>query len=178
MRKIRNWVAHFWSRVDRESSPVGCWLWTGPPTKDGYGKFSYKKDDHYTTVNAHRFAYQVIFGEIGDSFIFVCHNCPSGDNPLCVNPKHLWLGTNQENLLDASRKGTIARGERNGSILHPERLVRGEQNYQAKLNPDLVKLIRRESGVGKTQVEIAKIVNVSRCTVASVIKGETWVHVQ
>jgi hypothetical protein len=69
----------------------------------------------------------------------VCHNCPGEDNPFCVNPRHLWLGTQSQNLQDASAKGQMShpetrlRGDAHPARLHPERLARGERNGNAKL---------------------------------------------
>jgi len=75
----------------------GCWYWIGNTMKDGYGAF-------YTPENpmmkAHRFSYQLYKGSADG--LFVCHSC---DNPLCVNPDHLFLGTLQDNLLDMRKKG-------------------------------------------------------------------------
>lgn len=85
----------FWERVQKTDD---CWLWTGSTDKDGYGWFWVDGK----TATAHRFSYALHNdGAIPDG-LYVCHSC---DNPPCVNPDHLWLGTNQDNMDDCARKG-------------------------------------------------------------------------
>ncbi len=73
-----------------------CWIWAGAKTKTGYGQFSFNGKP----VKAHRFMYETYYG-VSPGTLDVCHSC---DNPLCINPKHLWLGTAKDNLQDASKK--------------------------------------------------------------------------
>ena len=97
-------VDRFWHYVNVRG-PDECWEWTGGRGARGYGKF--KLD--YVGYAAHRFSYELAHGLIPDG-LYVCHRC---DNPPCVNPAHLFVGTSSDNMLDASSKGRI-NGENNG----------------------------------------------------------------
>jgi len=78
----------------------GCWEWTGCLDKKGYGQFYYKGKHR----RAHRVSWALKYGEIPPSELFACHKC---DNPKCVNPDHLFLGTQSDNMKDMSRKGRV-----------------------------------------------------------------------
>lgn len=87
----------FWAKVDRTDD---CWTWTAATTGSGYGRFGHQ-NARGGWVAAHRFAYELANGPIPDG-MFVCHKC---DNPPCVNPSHLFLGTHQDNMRDMDAKG-------------------------------------------------------------------------
>jgi hypothetical protein len=125
----------FWSKV-AIAAPDECWLWTASVHGNGYGQI-FATPERDMNMNAHVVSWFLHTGQWPDRGIFVCHNCPGGDNPLCVNPAHLFLGTQFDNMQDASRKGRsgprnhperMARGEKNGAYTHPERLARGEKH--------------------------------------------------
>lgn len=77
----------------------GCWGWNGATDKDGYGKF----DSKGSTISGHRASFMVHYGN--PEWAHVLHRC---DNPICCNPEHLFLGTHQDNMDDASAKGAWA----------------------------------------------------------------------
>jgi len=88
----------FWARVQKTDS---CWLWTGAIQDKGYGRFV---DDDGNHVSAHRFSYKLHHGSI-DSDLFALHSC---DVPRCVNPEHLRLGTQRQNIRDMMSRGRHA----------------------------------------------------------------------
>lgn len=111
---------------------TGCWNWTGA-TDGRYGSMAVNGRQ----TKAHRISWTLTHGDIPDG-MFVLHRC---DNTLCVNPGHLFIGTQSDNLLDCSRKGRsgaktqphrLARGNANGARKHPDRLARGERNGAVK----------------------------------------------
>lgn len=90
----------FWSFV--KTSSAGCWEWTGATDGRGYGQISTTRNG--SPVKAHRLSWSIHFGDIPKG-LNVCHAC---DNPKCVNPNHLMLGTQKANMVDASKKGRIS----------------------------------------------------------------------
>jgi hypothetical protein len=127
----------------------GCWLWSASCRKDGYGRILYGRD----ALLAHRVSYQLNVGEI-PAGIFVCHRC---DTPSCVNPSHLFLGTNSDNLADASRKGRMNGCPNNA--------------FAAKLTPEDVINIRKSN---LYQKEIAKEYGVSQPLVSAIKLRKVW----
>jgi len=99
----------FLSKVNFSSVKGGCWIWTGTRHGKGYGHFRLKG----RIEKAHRVAYQLLVGPIAPGND-VCHKC---DTPSCVNPKHLWTGSDNENREDRQQKRNQARGERNHAKL-------------------------------------------------------------
>jgi hypothetical protein len=162
-------VARFWSRVSKSD---GCWLWTGATGK-GYGNFMVRGK----VIRASRFSYALHKGEIGD--MYVCHRC---DNPTCVNPDHLFLGTAADNLQDAIQKGRfpVARDmvkvraalEATGTWFK-----NGEDHPGVRLTESGVVDIRRLHASGVSQHELARRYGVARKTISHVVYRRTWVHV-
>lgn len=132
----------------------GCWLWTRYRTPHGYGRVAYKSKAEL----AHRVSWFLANGPIPDG-MGVLHSC---DNPPCVNPAHLFLGTSLDNNADCRSKGRHAYGERNGV---------------SKLTRDDVIRIRAERANGRAQRDIAYSYGVSQSLVSMVTNGKLWVHV-
>ena len=143
----------FWKYVDKRG-PNDCWNWTGAMIYSGYGLIGSKGK----TKGAHRVSYEINIGPILED-MFVCHSC---DNPSCVNPAHLWLGTPLDNTQDAVKKGLMPLGEKNG---------------RAKLTRSNVIEIRKLSKRGKSLREIAELFSVSVPCVWAIIHKKNWKHV-
>lgn len=150
LRPERSSLALFEAKVDRTGGPDACHVWTGAVSRYGYGRVRRKG----VTVLAHRFAWELAFGPIPDGLL-VCHHC---DNPPCVNPRHLFLGTVKDNAEDCVGKGRSCTGER-----HPRH----------KLTPQLVSAIKRDhSAGGVTHRELAARYGVSQPSVFRAIHGD------
>ncbi len=124
-----------------------------------------------------RVSYAIEHGSIPKG-MRVLHTC---DNPSCVNPSHLWIGTQGDNMRDCAQKGRMAglRGSANPSRQHPERLSRGEHHGNAKLTKNAVVEIREKYATGKyKQRELAKNYGVSQGAVFFVIHHINWAHIK
>ena len=142
----------FWAKVIKTDT---CWLWSGSKLPGGYGQMARQRGIR-PHIRAHRLSWELANGDIPDG-LFVCHHC---DNPACVRPDHLFLGTNGDNMRDMVSKG---------------RSTARERNPQAKLTMPGARLIRqRYSEGGITYKQLAVDFNVSRPAIAFVIRGETW----
>ena len=135
-----------------EPEPMsGCWLWIG--NGDRYGQFWVGQN-----VGAHRAAWLIYRGPL-EPHQFVLHRC---DVPLCVNPTHLFIGTQLANRQDAVAKGRQARGERIGNSI---------------LTPGIVAAMREAWDAGNTPSEIGRRFGVKRVTVNAVVHRRNWAHV-
>lgn len=128
----------------------GCWLWQKNKDRKGYGRLS-----SGTLNKAHRIAYKLFVGPIGGAH--VCHHC---DTPACVNPAHLFLGTNAENTRDAASKGRL-----------PGHSSPGESNPNARLTLSQVADIRQST---ERSIILAKQYGVSRRQIWLIRAGRGW----
>lgn len=141
----------FWLYVKR-TGENDCWLWTGSK-RGSYGKIK----DNRKSLLSHRVSYELHFGVIPDGML-VCHRC---DIPGCVNPNHLFLGTQSDNLKDCRDKGRFDQ-------------VSGSRQWMSKLTDSEVLEILRD---GRKNVVIAEEYGVSAATISYIKSRKTWKHV-
>lgn len=146
-------VDRFWKKVQKTD---GCWIWTGTKQQRGYGQIGAGgKGGKY--LLAHRLSYEIHKGPINDG-LYVMHSC---DNPACVNPAHLALGTPQENTLDALNKNRLK------TIMNP-----GELHPFATLSLNDVVFIKAHPEM--RGIDLAAKFNVKPSTICDIRKGRTW----
>lgn len=127
-----------------------CWIWTGKLTVRGYGQFWFKG----RSVRAHRWSYLHHHGPIPEGLV-VRHRC---DNPSCVNPNHLLVGTHLDNMADAVERSRHRRGKENGS----------------KLSDRQVQEVRRRAADGEKQKDLAPAFGVSTSLIQQIVARRAW----
>ena len=155
------YIDRFWGRVDKENSTTfyngtRCWEWAGTVGKKGYGEICF----YDRAEKAHRVSYKLTKGDPSD--LFVCHHC---DNRKCVNPDHLFLGTQQDNMDDMVRKGR-------------EKYYIGEQAPSHKLTGKQVEEIRKLYNPNNVRCcslqGLADRYGVVKTTIWYIVNGKTW----
>lgn len=145
----------FWAKITKSD---GCWTWTGATQLGGYGNF--RRQGHGRMQGAHRFSWELSHGPVPIG-LCVLHRC---DNPPCVNPAHLFLGTHADNVADKQRKGRCSR-------VGP----RGSRSHLAKLTESQVESVLASSD---SDAALAAAYGVHRMTVSNIRKGHTWKHLR
>lgn len=143
-------LARFWARVQQGD---GCWEWTGFRDPKGYGRFQFEG----RPMGVHRLSWLLHHGPI-PAGLHVLHRC---DNPPCVNPDHLWLGTNDDNIADRHAKGRDAHNA-------------GEAGARAKLTERQVLDIRAAAAGGAGLGDLARLYRVSHATIWCLVKRRSW----
>lgn len=160
-------------------SENGCWEWQKCLVR-GYGKLRFGNKHMFT----HRISYEIFKGKIPEN-MFICHNCPNGDNPKCCNPDHLWIGSLKENSADAKIKGKyIGKGytgrksseevRRKISLNHAD--MKGEKSSLSKLKDKDVYAIKELLKTGMTLTAIGNIYGVSKSCINNIKTGKRWGH--
>jgi len=164
-------IERFWKYVDKSGGDEACWTWLAyRESKKGheYGRLS--RSEGQSPYYAHRLSYEIAHGSIPNG-LEVCHQC---DNPGCVNPMHLFLGTHEDNMDDASQKGRVR-----GKVMY------GEENPSSVLTWEKVRAIRsayktkkgkytRGFDGGVTLKSLARQHGVSFQTIQNIVKNEIW----
>ena len=149
-------MERFWNKVDTSGR---CWEWTGATNGVGYGRISIEGK----SILTHRFSYSLVYGPVPDGML-VCHHC---DNPGCVKPSHLFIGTQSDNLKDAFGKGRLT-----------PPCIRGEAHVSSKLVENDVHEIRRLYATGRvTQAVLGKMWRISEVMAGKIVNRRKWKHV-
>jgi hypothetical protein len=152
--KLTENMDRLWKNTDRST---GCWIWLGLKSQKGYGSISYQGKG----VRTHRLAWQLTNGQIPPGMM-VCHSC---DNPSCINPDHLFLGTNSDNQKDRVSKGRKNRGE----------FKKGESHWCSKLTRAQVDEMRRiRQTTGLSESKLAKMFGIGKSQSHNILIGNGW----
>ena len=149
-------VDRFWAKVKKIDG--GCWEWQAAKSVAGYGRF--KVNGHL--VLPHRYSYELHYGPIPEG-LWVLHR---HDNPGCVNPEHLFLGTRSDNMIDCFRKGRWVNN-----------VPLGENHPDAKLTNKDVLAIRQAHREGCIQKDLALKYGVGRQCISKIVTRQTWKHI-
>ena len=138
-------MERFWAKVDKSGD---CWLWTASKTKEGYGYFRFDG----AMRKAHRMSWLLTNGEIPEGML-VCHTC---DNPSCVNPKHLWLGTNRDNMDDMNAKGRHGFAQRTHCPRNHEYDKQNTREYTNPITGQFMRACRKCDSVRKQNIRASR----------------------
>lgn len=149
-------VIRFWSKIEIPENPNACWIWTGTHYPSGYGILAIDRKN----IRVHRMMWEIANQQTIPKNMCICHTC---DVPDCCNPRHLFLGTTQENTQDKVNKGRQAR-------------TRGEASGKsAKLTAVQVEQIRQRYSVGGIyQHELAAIYGVNQQQISRIVNYKRW----
>lgn len=152
LRAVRDpgFLARYWGKVAKSD---GCWLWTAGKSPEGYGVIEAGKRG-VGKIRAHRASWVIHYGRV--PLLHVLHRC---DNPSCVNPSHLFLGTDADNHADSVRKNRHSCGAKHG---------------QAKLSAAQVGQIRRRLAAGASQRQMAREYGCGQSTISDINRRATW----
>lgn len=143
----------FWARVSKGD---GCWEWMGYRDPRGYGRLS--RSAWSSPRLAHRYSWELTLGEIPDG-LYVCHHC---DNPPCVNPDHLFVGTARDNNDDKLSKG---RGT-------PPPVRKGIDHFNVTFDDDVVRWAREAYAAGEFQYAIAERLGTNQTVIGTWVRGD------
>lgn len=170
LQRLKTAEERLWEKVDKSGGENACWPYTkAVRNSKGYGAFWMDGK----TVGAHKAAYRLSIGPIPIG-LDCLHNC---DNPLCCNPNHLWLGTNDDNVADKVAKGRQAKGPKHSAIRRKTAL-RGENHPFSRLSTPEIVNIRKMRKAGWILKDIGRLFSVSLQTVRTICIGKGWAHIK
>lgn len=149
-------TVRFWKKVNIQLD--ACWEWQASKFKNGYGQFF----DGKNKICAHRYSFKIANGDVSDD-LKVCHTC---DNRGCVNPDHLFVGTQKDNIHDMIKKGRKVTADTSGSL-----------NGRANLFEQQVLEMRSLYNKGTSIAEIARRFDTSETQTARIVKLQSWKHI-
>lgn len=160
-KRCKKCFLKIWERPLKErfekyvNKTLPCWIWEGSKDSHGYGHI---KDNKKLKISS-RVSWELYRGKIPKN-MFVCHTC---DNPSCVNPEHLWIGSHTDNMRDSFSKNRMTRH-------------RGEDNCRSKITMKIANKIRKlYSDKNITQRQIANMFKISNQLVSLIIRNESWI---
>lgn len=158
-----NTPERFWSKISFGLSDE-CWNWNACKDKDEYGWFRLPRNDRgkHPMIKSHRYMYQMVVSSF-DNALHCLHSC---DNPSCVNPNHLWVGTHQQNIDDKMKKGRHGHG-----------VIIGSKAKGAKLTEEIVVDIRKRVANGENRYRLAEMTGIKYSTLSNIWNRYTWKHV-
>lgn len=162
-------MERFWGKVQK-AGQGDCWQWTASKDRRGYGRFRLPT----CHIGAHRIAYELTFGPIPEG-LEVCHTC---DNPGCVNPSHLVLGTHADNMRDSRDKGRatappVTAGDSHWTRTHPERLRYGESHPRSKLTNAEVRRLLDLRAAGASYGQLMAQFSLGKSQIARICCGQS-----
>lgn len=158
-----------WSRVDISGGPEACWPWTARQDDQGYGM---------TKINGRqwRAARWVLTQKLGRELTadeVTRHTC---DNPPCVNPAHLIVGSPADNIADMIGRGRHVHGDQHWTRRDNTKLL-GAMNPASKLTADDVRAIRAQYAEGATQVALAERFGITQAYISQIVRRRSWAHI-
>lgn len=160
-KNIQSLEHRFWKNVQMESKNE-CWKWLGKKDSHGYGEIRIFEEGkrERKLEKAHRISWRLMFHKSIPKGVFICHHC---DNPGCVNPYHLFLGTHLDNMLDKKHKGRC-------------NSPKGESHSFHKLTEQQVKEIKSIKIKYGDLTRLAKKYGVTKQAIKLIVNGKNWAH--
>lgn len=176
LREVRPVEERFLAKVRKSIDPDECWIWIGARDTRGYGIIGSPRGQRPRNMGAHRLSWELANNSTIPEDKRILHSC---DNPSCVNPNHLRLGTAKDNTQDMLAKDRYPVGDRHYARKYPMLVRRGETSHCAKITEKDVQMARYLSlvhGASTEQLALRLGINIRTCR--DMLNGATWAHVK